>query len=174
MEVIRLEQPAMKHKEAVLDYLAEHHENGEFDLQGVYSLPQEDGYEAWLLHLEKLSSEETVPRSFVPATAFLAVRESDGRVIGFISIRHRLNDALSKSGGHIGYGVRPGERGKGYAARMLALALEFCRGRNIRPVLITCSQSNSASRRVIEKNGGVLEQTLPRQDGGTTLLYWIR
>ena len=89
-----------------------------------------------------------------------------------IDIRHSLNEHLFNFGGHIGYSVRKSERRKGYATRMLALALEECRRLGILRVLVTCDSENIASERTILINGGVLENTVP-EDGRFTRRYWI-
>jgi predicted acetyltransferase len=83
--------------------------------------------------------------------------EEEGRLVGFIALRHELNDYLLDQGGHIGYAVRPSARGRGLATAATALVLRECRRRGIDPVLITCDDDNAASATVIERNGGVLE-----------------
>lgn len=75
-------------------------------------------------------------------------------------------------GGHIGDGIRPNERGKGLATKMIALALDECRKLGICEVLMCCDKSNIASARTIEKNGGVLENEV-LDDGVPVLRYWI-
>jgi predicted acetyltransferase len=111
----------------------------------------------------------------VPATQFMAVDQTDGNVIGMMQLRHTLNDALLESGGHIGYSVHPAHRGKGYATEMVRLCLDQAREMGIDKVLIVCDEDNAASARVIEKSGGVYEDTRPNPDkGGTpTKRYWI-
>lgn len=81
----------------------------------------------------------------------------DDKPVGFIKIRHYLNDRLKEIGGHIGYTIAPEFRAKGYATKMLELALIEAKKMGIDKILITCDKDNSASRRVVEKNGGVLE-----------------
>jgi len=76
--------------------------------------------------------------------------------LGRLSIRHTLNRRLRFKGGHIGYSVRPSRRRRGYATLMLALALPVAHRMGIDPALITCDDTNVASRRVIEANGGRL------------------
>ena len=56
----------------------------------------------------------------------MAISTNDGRLIGMIDIRHRLNDYLLNFGGHIGYSIRKSERQQGYATEMLALSLLEC------------------------------------------------
>ena len=80
--------------------------------------------------------------------------------IGEVSIRHRLNDALRLCGGHIGYYVRCGEWGKGYATEMLRLAQKEAKKLGILKALVTCNDTNLASARVIEKNGFILEDRI--------------
>lgn len=88
--------------------------------------------------------------------------------VGRLGLRHRLTPALRLAGGHIGYDVRPSWRGRGLASRMLHDALPIAAALGIDPVLLTCDPANIHSRRVIEKNGGVLFEEEP-----TTLRFWI-
>jgi predicted acetyltransferase len=74
-------------------------------------------------------------------------------MLGGIRLRHRLSERLWQDGGHIGYDIRPSERGKGYATKMLELVLEKARERGLPWVLLTVDPSNVASIRVMEKNG---------------------
>ena len=91
--------------------------------------------------------------------------------IGEISIRHRLNDALFLRGGHIGYCVRYGEWGRGYATRMLELALPKAKELGISRALVTCDDTNHASARVMEKNGFEFENAVVAE-GILTRRYW--
>lgn len=99
------------------------------------------------------------------------------RFIGLIKIRHTLTPALLNYGGHIGYIVRPQECGKGYGSKMLAMALDYAReALKLEKVLITCDDDNAASARVIEKNGGVLENKVrnsTQRGEVTSRRYWI-
>ena len=130
---------------------------------------------AWIEFCEKLRCRETAPDSWVPGTQLMLVRETDDRIVGMIDVRHELNAYLEQYGGNIGYSVRPSERGKGYANRMLALALPFCWDTlGLERVLITCLEENEASRRTILKNGGVYESTvLEPHDRLRIQIYWI-
>ena len=95
--------------------------------------------------------------------------------LGQLSIRHALNRRLRYKGGHIGYSVRPSRRRRGYATLMLRLSLPVANGFGIDPALITCDDTNVASRRVIEANGGILAGTGPHPwaRGKVKLLYWV-
>ena len=132
-----------------------------------------DPYE-WLQTVETYRRPETVPEGLVQATQFIFVRESDQKLVGMLQVRHYFNDYLEKYAGHIGYSVRPSERRKGYAKRMLREGLDFCRTIGLQRVLITCIDDNEASRRTILSNGGVYESTVLEPEKNRKLQrYWI-
>ncbi|NMM62524.1 GNAT family N-acetyltransferase [Clostridium sp. P21] len=109
--------------------------------------------------------------NFVESSTYWLI-DKGNKVLGAIDIRHRLNENLSYRGGHIGYGIRPSERRKGYASKMLFLALYICKNVNISRVLITCSKDNVGSAKTIIKNGGVLDSE--EMDSGEVFQrYWI-
>lgn len=89
-----------------------------------------------------------------------------------MNIRHYLNDKLFETGGHIGDGIRPSERRKGYATAMIGLALEECRKLGIDRVLICCDKDNIGSAKSIQRNGGVLENEV-EENGNIVQRYWI-
>jgi predicted acetyltransferase len=107
--------------------------------------------------------------------ATLLVAEVAGDLVGRTSIRHELNAALRKEGGHVGYAVRPGFRGRGYATRMLQLSIAHLRDQlGVHEVLVTCDDDNPASARVIERCGGQLEGIDPPRPGAKPVRrYWI-
>ena len=107
-----------------------------------------------------------MPRDWVSGTYLWAVK--DDTVVGRISLRHALTPWLLEVGGHIGYAVRPSARRRGVATRMLALMLPVAAAHGIDPALVTCDDTNGASRRVIEANGGVLED-----QRGDKLRFWV-
>lgn len=109
----------------------------------------------------------------VPDSTFFCLDTDRNIFVGAVNIRHFLNERLLFSGGHIGDGIRPGERGKGYGTKMVALALEECDRLGIREVLMCCNRDNIASARTIVRNGGVLENEVT--DGDTIIQrYWIK
>jgi predicted acetyltransferase len=110
--------------------------------------------------------------SKVPFSVFWLVEGDE--FIGEASIRHELTAHLLKEGGHVGYGIRPSRQRQGYGRLILALALEECRRLGIERVLVTCLQDNVASARVIEANGGELENVIDDPAGrGPLRRYWI-
>ncbi|WP_207705534.1 GNAT family N-acetyltransferase [Hathewaya massiliensis] len=109
----------------------------------------------------------------VPATTLWAYHDERDIIVGAVSIRHCLNEELLKNGGHIGDGIRPSERKKGYATKMIALALEECKKLKIHRVLMVCSKDNIGSGKSIINNGGVLENEIIYEDGTIDQRYWI-
>ena len=112
-------------------------------------------------------------KKYVPGSVLFLYDEDRERFLGAVNIRHYLNDELLQSGGHIGDGIRPSERGKGYGTKMVALALEECKKLGIDKVLMTCDKDNIASAKTIIKNGGVLENEFLNEEGKTEQRYWI-
>lgn len=163
--------PTPEDRERVWDYRSEFRKNVEA-MPGAAGLESCETYGEWLAAVCDNASEATVRTGLVPATTLLALDADAGRLVGMIDIRHRLNAHLLAVGGHIGYSVRKSCRRRGYAKRMLALALDRCRGLGLNRVLVTCDRLNVASARTILANGGVLENEVP-QDGRVTQRYWI-
>ncbi|HVX84266.1 MAG TPA: GNAT family N-acetyltransferase [Phycisphaerae bacterium] len=113
-----------------------------------------------------------VPPQWVPSTMLYAF--VGARIIGRVSIRHSLNDYLRQHGGHVGYSVAPPYRRQGFATLMLRLALDPCRALGLEKIMLTCDDDNTASWKVIEKNGGVLAETFRDKASHTlTRRYWI-
>ncbi len=111
-----------------------------------------------------------LPPGYVPATFLVGV--ADGRLVGRVSIRHRLNEHLAHVGGHIGYGVRPAFRRRGYATAMLREALVIAGDLGIDAALVTCDDTNAASAGVIERCGGVLQDVV-EHDGSRVRRYLV-
>lgn len=131
-------------------------------------------FEVWLEELEKKKSEKNLPKTYSPQTLYLAINDND-EIVGAIGIRWKQVPALMTLGGLIGYSIRPKQRRKGYASEMLKLALDKLKNTNLENVLITCKDFNIASKKVIEKNGGIFENTYNNIDDGYTYLrYWIK
>ncbi|MBQ7172033.1 MAG: GNAT family N-acetyltransferase [Clostridia bacterium] len=126
-------------------------------------------FDYYLAHLE----QKTAAADKVPSSVFFLLDTERDRLLGAVCIRHCLNDELFREGGHIGDGIRPSERRKGYATAMIRLALDECRKLGIGRVLMTCDKTNIGSAKSIVKNGGVLENEFVNSDGEIEQRYWI-
>ena len=145
------------------------------------------GEERYRTHLEKIQQNAAayiqkmkeveqgidLEEGFVPQTSFWLVRDGS-TFVGESRLRHWLTPALEQHGGHIGYAIRPSERKQGYGTCILALTLEEARRIGLKRVLVTCDTDNIASARIIEKNGGVLDNRLISEQSGRMISrYWI-
>ncbi|MGM9972937.1 MAG: GNAT family N-acetyltransferase, partial [Clostridiaceae bacterium] len=109
----------------------------------------------------------------VPSNVYIAVRLSDNKIVGIIDFRHHIDHpVLSIWGGHIGYSVRPDERGKGYGKEMLRQTLQSCKNHGLNKVMITCDSTNVASEKTILTNGGVFEKEISVDDI-MMKRYWV-
>lgn len=122
-------------------------------------------------YLENLEIK-TEQNGRVPDSTFFCLDVERDIFVGAVNIRHYLNEDLLFTGGHIGDGVRPSERRKGFATAMIGLALEECRKLGIKKVLMTCEKSNIGSAKSIMKNGGILENEVD-DHGVIEQRYWI-
>ena len=114
-----------------------------------------------------------VDKRFATTSSYFVIDEN-GKLIGATSLRHYLTVEGYQTWGHIGYGVRPGERRKGYAVQMLKMMLELAQEKKIYKVLIGVHDSNIGSWKTVEKCGGVLENTvLVLNDEEPIRRYWI-
>ncbi len=175
MDTIRLIKPSMDYAEDIMAFRREFLENDpDEDMGGTSTLRKCSSAEEWLSWLEKISRPETCPEGKVPSDTFIAVRQSDNKIVGIIDLRHHIDHPVLKEwGGHIGYCVRPDERRKGYAKEMLRLDLEYARKIGLKKVMVTCYADNIASERTILANGGVFEREAEANDRHTLKRYWI-
>lgn len=174
MSGIVLKKPTEEYAEQIMAYRRDFLETGD-EMAGCCGLHKFESFEEWLAKVKKLSAPETCPRDHAPDTQFIAVRESDNKLIGMIDLRHHIDHpVLSLFGGHIGYSVRPGERRKGYAKEMLRQCLEKARERGLHWVMVSCNDHNPGSERTILANGGVLQrETFVPEKNETIKIFWI-
>ena len=111
--------------------------------------------EEWLCYNRKMENREDPDG--LHCLQYGLFREEDGRLLGLIQVRLELMGYLVRFGGNIGYCVRPSERRRGYANKMLGYALDICREKGLEKVLVTCLEDNEGSTRTIEAWGGMLE-----------------
>ena len=150
-----LRRPSQIDKEAILEMMAEF-EREQSAHDGGFWNPDNFVYEEWLEENLQAEAGLNIPENWVPAIQLVSF-DVAGQALGFLNLRLRLNDYLLENGGHIGYSIRPSERGKGYAKESLRQGLQVAKEKNIKKALVTCSAENPASRAVIVANDGAFE-----------------
>lgn len=139
---------------------------------GSSSLQNYDFLDEWFEKVNKQEIGENLLANRVPSSQFLSFEK--GELIGFVNIRHRLNEELLRESGHIGYSVHPNKRRQGYATKQLKLALDEAQKLGLQRVLITCDKVNIASAKTIQKVGGVLEnEVVSSYTGEIVQRYWV-
>jgi predicted acetyltransferase len=168
-QLTRLER---KHEAQLTSLLEDFRAAGEERFLSDWERAQGD-IAAYVKRLEDFSQGVGLAEGVVPESTYWLVKDV-GAFVGFSRLRHRLVPALEHHGGHVGYAIRPSERGKGYGTRLLALTLDKAREIGLDRVLVTCDTDNIPSVRVIEANGGVLEdQLISNRSGKMISRYWI-
>lgn len=171
-EQITLMEPTEELRKAYAAFLKDFRSAGEPRVAGGGGQAGDD-FAAFVRKLRDNARGVGLAEGHVPASTYWLVRNG-GEILGTANLRHELTAHLLHEDGHIGYSVRPSERRKGYATRMLAMVLAKCRARGLGRVLVTCDRDNVASARVIQKNGGVLEnEVVATETGKIKQRYWI-
>ena len=153
MEKFKFVVPTIEWKQKAIDFINEFYTYNS-NINGTGGLQRYlDNYEGWLKKLEEDYTRQPSEEK-VPARTYFFVRESDNKIIGMINIRLALNESLKKYGGHIGYSIRPTERGNGYNKINLYFGLKVCKEYGIEEVFMDADKDNPASWKTIESLGG--------------------
>lgn len=172
MNYLELVFPQKEHEALWHNIIDEFIEKGERVVPYSLKLGCED-YDEFLRKTTDFCKGDSLPEGYVPSTTYFLMDNKRDKILATVNIRYYLNEFLLKYGGHIGYGVAPGERRKGYATQMLALAREECGRLGIEKILVTCDKDNIGSAKTILKNGGVLENEVVEADGNIVQRYWM-
>jgi len=166
-------KPDIAYAEELLAFKKEFLDAGS-TMDGCGELRRTDDMAEYIRICDAHTRKETLPQGRSLSHQLWYVRKSDGRIIGMLSIRMELIGYLEKFGGNIGYAVRPSERRKGHAKRMLAQALPVCRELGLKRVLVTCLEDNIGSEKTIRANGGAYESTVYDGNNDRSLKrFWI-
>ncbi|MBO7718618.1 MAG: GNAT family N-acetyltransferase [Methanosphaera sp.] len=160
--MIRLLNPDMEYMEAISDFKEEFIIHGEEDIPGGELMDRTDSITQWIEYVNNNRDKNTLAAGWVVSDTFIAVDEVDN-VVGVIVLRHELNDFL-KDFGHIGFSVRPSERGKGIATYMLRKVLEVARKINLSQLQLSCMDDNIPSKKIILANGGIHHRSFKYND----------
>lgn len=162
-----LARPHLQYKESFIVAMREHEKEGRPPRWSFTAL--EEHFDEYV-GMKRGNETDPMP-GFVAQTSYWLI--VDKQYAGRIDIRHKLTPALEKFGGHIGYEIRPTSRKKGYGTVQLKLCLPHVWQMGIKRALITCDDDNIASQKIIEANGGVLQDKIDNKRDILTRRYWV-
>ncbi len=177
MDKFFLEKPSMDREKEIVEYLDEFIQyqsdiNGAGGLDKIY-----DGYTFKQALDRTLNMEDegfAKKHNHCQGRTFLLIRESDNKIVGTINVRWNLTEKMKQFGGHIGYGIRPTERRKGYNKINLYLGLLEAQKLGLKKVMLDCDASNIGSEKTMQALGGILTRTeIDPSDGILTNVYWF-
>lgn len=164
----KLTAPTPRHRDSFLEACEEF--GDETTLGFERDLATRD-FDRYIHVVDAWTRGEELPAGWVACTTLWLVEDA---YIGSVNIRHELTTWLERLGGHIGYAIRPSMRERGYGELICRLALDASRRIGLDRVLITCDEDNTASRVIIERNGGVFENAVPQDERPVLKLrYWV-
>lgn len=163
--------PTTDLQEEYLDFYNEWKDSGETMIPWVIS-KDPSNFPAMIQELLDAHNGVNLPESWVPDSTYWLVTD-ENKIVGVVNIRHSLTEHLFNTGGHVGYGIRPSERRKGYATKLLELSLEKTKELNIEKVLVVCDEVNTGSEKTILHNGGLRDDDFIEEDGNIVRRYWI-
>ena len=174
MSASKLVRPSADYKDSYLEALKEYHAEGRYTYQDIDRLSADfEGF------INELKTEKGYPHQPyqdwvepVPETIVWLVK--DGKYIGTVDIRHRLNWHLEKWGGHVHFNIRPSMRGKGFGTKILKKAIPIINYLAIDNALITIAPDNKAAIRIVESCGAKFEEETTATDRFPAMrLYWL-
>lgn len=171
-----LKEPTMDEKEELIKMVNEFADaNDEYQFEGLGNFKKiyDSSYEEFYDGLEVNKHINQINPEWANQTSYVLIDEN-GHIYGAANIRHELKGKLREIGGHVGYGIRPSERGKGYATLQLKLLLEKMDKMGIDNALITCRKNNIGSIKTMNKFIGTADSLIPsRYEGIMEYRYWV-
>jgi predicted acetyltransferase len=173
---MELVAPSIKYKKSFLEALVEYQkERAKPFNEDLLLLDKDTLAKDFSSYVNRLLGEalgKNLPKGYVPHTALWLTDKNE--FIGRVDIRHSLTEKLLREGGHIGYDIRPSKRNQGYGRKILKFALAKAKTLGLTKVLVTCDETNIPSKKIIETNGGVFENSIDLGKRKTRKLrYWF-
>ncbi|MDF2787260.1 MAG: acetyltransferase, family protein [Neobacillus sp.] len=168
---LSLIKPTIELKDEYLSFYKEWVDSKEDMVPWVIQKDPSD-FEAMVQFLMDNEQGRNLREGWVPDSTFWLINQ-DKRILGAVNIRHQLTPFLLNSGGHIGYGIRPSERRKGFATKLLSLSIEKAKELGIRKALVVCDEDNTGSFKTIINNGGIPDSDFIEEDGNIVKRFWI-
>ncbi|WP_078553812.1 GNAT family N-acetyltransferase [Bacillus alkalicellulosilyticus] len=169
--MVYLVKPTVSLKEDYLSFYQEWLDSGEEMIPWVIEKDPAN-FEEMIQSIQDHEKGINLPDGWVPDSTYWLLTNHK-KIVGVVNIRHQLSAFLLTRGGHIGYGIRPSERRKGYATKLLSLSLEKANELGIKKALIVCDETNIASFKTIIKNGGISDKDFIEENGNVIKRFWI-
>lgn len=170
---LEMVKPCLAYKDSYIAVVEEFRDAGETLIPWVMGLPYEE-FGQLLQLLEENERGINLRPGYAPHSCYWLLDLKRQKIVGVSNLRHRLTPYLEKRGGHIGYGIAPSERQRGFATTILAKTLGEAKALGIKKVLITCTKENEASRKTIIKNGGVFfNEEFIEAENAVIQRFWI-
>ena len=144
--------PELEDKEILTQYVMEHYAHNEKSISASNRLTSTE-YGEWV---NKIHNNVKIPDIEWGKSLTYLCFDEENRLVGLLSVRYDLSKEKAMEIGHIGYGVRPSERRKGYATQMLKFALQECKKYGLNKAIVGCYKDNIGSAKTIIKNNGRL------------------
>ena len=167
---MKLVNPTNKYKESYLNLVKAAKENGDISEMGN-AYRNGESFESMIKRLKDRSQGKNIAKLDVPSSMKWIIE--NGEVVGTIDLRHLLNKSYFKRLGHVAYYIHHQKRNRGYATKALSLAIKWYKKMPINKILITCYSDNEASKKVILKNGGILEKATPDKQSNKTINRYL-
>ncbi|MBC6972821.1 GNAT family N-acetyltransferase [Bacillus sp. Xin] len=168
---VYLTEPTIDLQEEYLEFYQEWKNSGETMVPWVIA-KDPSNFPEMIQELLDASEGKNLRKGWVPDSTYWLIANNK-KIIGAVNIRHQLTEHLFNAGGHIGYGIRPSARQKGFATKLLALSLEKIKELDVTKVLVVCDEWNVASEKTILHNGGLRDNDFVEADGNVVRRYWI-
>lgn len=153
-------EPTMAYAEEINSYRQEMLETGS-SFDGCFSMERlADTKEFVDSCITWSNPRRSIDEHGVRGNVIMCIRKSDGRMVGCMQVHHILTERMKIYTGHVGYSVRPSERRKGYATRILAKAKDFLTSFGFDEIYVNCLPENVRSRKTILANGGEYIETV--------------
>jgi len=153
-------EPSMAYAKEITAYREEMLEAGS-SFDGCLSLKRMPVPEEYVAYCTEWANPSRILKeNGARGTVLMCIRKADNKMVGCMQVHHVLNEQMKKYTGHVGYSVRPSERRKGYATRMLAKAKDYLSSFGFSEIYVSCLPENEASRRTILANGGEYLETV--------------
>ncbi len=166
-----LTKPSITYELSYKEMMEEWEKTGETPVPWVLKLEYQN-FEKLVKYLTDLETGINLKEGQVKCSTYWLTND-EGKILGACNIRHELNEGLLKSGGHVGYGIRPSERKNGYGTIILKLSIEKLKEMGIKKILVTCNHDNVGSEMVILNNGGAMDSIVVDEDGVLVKRFWI-